>query len=75
MRERGVECKRENVFPIRSNVKLCSLLVAILDREQNNIFRELYDMLWEQNNRFWEQDIIVREQCNFFSRMATIYIC
>jgi hypothetical protein len=51
-----------NVFPIRSNVKLCSPLVAILDREQNNILREQDNMLWEQNNKLWEQDIILREQ-------------
>jgi len=60
-----------NVFPIRSNVKLCSPLVAVLDREQNNILMEQYDMLWEQNNilreqydMLWEQNNILREQDN-----------
>jgi len=60
-----------NVFPIRSNVKLFSPLVAILDREQNNILREQDNMLWEQNNIFreqsdmlWEQNNILREQDN-----------
>ena len=60
-----------NVFPIRSYVKLCSPLVAILDQEQNNILREQDYMLWEQNNilreqydMLWEQTNILREQDN-----------
>jgi len=28
--------------------------------------------LWEQNNKLWEQDIILREQNNFFPRMALV---
>jgi len=28
--------------------------------------------LWEQNNKLWEQDIILREQNKSFSRMALI---
>ena len=44
-----------NVFPIRSDVKLGSPLVAILDREQNNILMEQDKMMWEQNNILREQ--------------------
>jgi len=59
-----------NVFSIRFNVKLCSPLVAILDREQNNILREQDNMLWEQKNisreqyMLWEQNNILKEQDN-----------
>ena len=51
-----------NAFPIRSNVKLFSPLVAILDREENNILRERDNMLWEQNNILREQDNMIWEQ-------------
>ena len=51
-----VKMKRSlNVFLISSNVKLCFPLVAILDREQNNILREQDNMLWEENNILREQ--------------------
>ena len=60
-----------NVFSIRFNVKLCSPLVAILDREQNTILREQDNMSWEQNNilrerydMLWEQNNILREHDN-----------
>ena len=59
-----------SVFSIRFNVKLCSPLVAILDREQNNILREQDNMLWEQKNisreqyMLWEQNNILKEQDN-----------
>ena len=50
------------VFPIRSKVKLGSPLVAILDRERNNILMEQDKMLWEQDKMLWEQNNILREQ-------------
>jgi hypothetical protein len=45
-----------------SNVKLFSPLVAIVDREENNILRKRNNMLWEQNNILREQDNMLWEQ-------------
>jgi len=54
------------LFSMRFNVKLCSPLVAILDRDQNHILREQDNMLWEHNNilreqynMLWEQNIVL----------------
>ena len=59
-----VHSKIFSVFPIRSKVKLGSPLVAILDRERNNILMEQDKMLWEQDKMLWEQNNILREQDN-----------
>ena len=71
-----------NVFPLRSNVKLFSPLVAILDQEQNNILMEQDNMLWEQNNilrkqdnMLWEQNNMLREQNNILREQDTFVIC
>jgi hypothetical protein len=54
----------ENIFECISHKVKCSPLVAILDREQNNILMEQDNMLWEQNNILREQYYMLCEQNN-----------